>query len=129
MHIYNEFMALNLGVKMKIKIIDNFTYQTYPISEDMIEVDENILNQIGKTKQFNVKTGEIIDYVNSINFELIELLNNKKNRLSELSKDLVQAQAGLIIPNIEDKKLEFISLLNEIRAIEGKSPRLTNNSY
>ena len=47
MHIYNEFMALNLGVKMKIKIIDNFTYQTYPISEDMIEVDENILNQIG----------------------------------------------------------------------------------
>lgn len=128
MHIYNEFMALNLGVKMKIKIIDNFTYQTYPISEDMIEVDENILNQIGKTKQFNVKTGEIIDYVNSINFELIELLNNKKNRLSELSKDLVQAQAGLIIPNIEDKKLEFISLLNEIRAIEGKSPRLTNNS-
>lgn len=128
MHIYNEFMALNLGVKMKIKIIDNFTYQTYPISEDMIEVDENILNQIGKTKQFNVKTGEIIDYVNSINFELIELLNNKKNRLSELSKDLVQAQAGLIIPNIEDKKLEFISLLNEIRAIEGKSPRLTNNT-
>lgn len=128
MHICSEFMALNLGVKMKIKIIDNFTYQTYPISEDMIEVDENILNQIGKTKQFNVKTGEIIDYVNSINFELIELLNNKKNRLSELSKDLVQAQAGLIIPNIEDKKLEFISLLNEIRAIEGKSPRLTNNS-
>ena len=129
MLICSEFMALNLGVKMKIKIIDNFTYQTYPISEDMIEVDENILNQIGKTKQFNVKTGEIIDYVNSINFELIELLNNKKNRLSELSKDLVQAQAGLIIPNIEDKKLEFISLLNEIRAIEGKSPRLTNNSY
>ncbi len=128
MLICSEFMALNLGVKMKIKIIDNFTYQTYPISEDMIEVDENILNQIGKTKQFNVKTGEIIDYVNSINFELIELLNNKKNRLSELSKDLVQAQAGLIIPNIEDKKLEFISLLNEIRAIEGKSPRLTNNT-
>lgn len=128
MLICSEFMALNLGVKMKIKIIDNFTYQTYPISEDMIEVDENILNQIGKTKQFNVKTGEIIDYVNSINFELIELLNNKKNRLSELSKDLVQVQAGLIIPNIEDKKLEFISLLNEIRAIEGKSPRLTNNT-
>lgn len=128
MLICSEFMALNLGVKMKIKIIDNFTYQTYPISEDMIEVDENILNQIGRTKQFNVETGEIIDYVNSINFELIELLNNKKNRLSELSKDLVQVQAGLIIPNIEDKKLEFISLLNEIRAIEGKSPRLTNNT-
>ena len=116
MLICSEFMALNLGVKMKIKIIDNFTYQTYPISEDMIEVDENILNQIGKTKQFNVKTGEIIDYVNSINFELIELLNNKKNRLSELSKDLVQAQAGLIIPNIEDKKLEFINIVNFLGA-------------
>lgn len=46
---------------MKIKIINNISYQTYPITDDMIDIDENILKEIGKTKQFD--NGIIVDYV------------------------------------------------------------------
>lgn len=47
----------------------------------------------------------------------------KKARLEELTKDLAQVQAGLIIENIEEKKEEFRTLLNEIRVLQGKEPR------
>lgn len=46
-----------------------------------------------------------------------------KNRLNELTKDFAQVQAGLVIPNIEEKKAEFRDLLNKVRVIEGKEPR------
>lgn len=45
---------------MKIKILDNISYQTYPITDDMIEVDETLLTEIGKTKQF--VNNNIVDY-------------------------------------------------------------------
>lgn len=48
---------------MKIKIINNISYQSFPITDDMIEFDEKILNEIGKSKQFD-ENGNVIDYVN-----------------------------------------------------------------
>ena len=48
---------------VKIKILGNLSYQTYPITDDMIEFDEKILNEIGKSKQFD-ENGNVIDYVN-----------------------------------------------------------------
>ncbi len=47
----------------------------------------------------------------------------KTYRLSELTKDFAQVQAGFEIPNIEAKKEEFRTLLNEIRELQGKEPR------
>ena len=44
-------------------------------------------------------------------------------RLEELSKDIIQVQAGLIVPDIEDKKKEFRTLLNEVRILQNKLPR------
>ena len=35
---------------MKIKIIDEFSYQAFPITDDMVEIDENDIKQIGITK-------------------------------------------------------------------------------
>ena len=46
-----------------------------------------------------------------------------KRRLARLSEDFVQVQAGLIIPNLAQKKTEFIALHDELRALEGKEPR------
>lgn len=46
---------------MKVKILGNIEYQTIPITEDMVEIDDNILKEIGKTKQFD-KNGDIVDY-------------------------------------------------------------------
>ena len=44
-------------------------------------------------------------------------------KLDELTKDFVQEMLGAVIPNIEDKKAEFIELHNELRELEGKAPR------
>ncbi|MDE6583258.1 MAG: hypothetical protein K2K31_01225 [Clostridia bacterium] len=50
-------------------------------------------------------------------------IEQKKNSLAELTKDFAQVQAGLVVPNIEEKKEEFRNLLNEIRQLQGKEPR------
>lgn len=46
-----------------------------------------------------------------------------KARLTELTKDFAQAQAGLIVPDIEQRKTEFVTLHNELRALLGLEPR------
>lgn len=57
-----------------------------------------------------------------------ELKNNRiaeiKSRLEELNKDFIQYYLGAVISNIEDKKIEFISLHNELRELLGKEPRI-----
>ena len=55
-----------------------------------------------------------------------QLLEEKKSRLSELSKDIIQSEAGIIVTNITSKKLEFCNLLNEVRSLEGKQPKEIN---
>ena len=47
-----------------------------------------------------------------------------KARLSELSQDLIQAQAGAVFDDLEDRKLEFQTLHNELRILLGKLPRV-----
>ena len=47
-----------------------------------------------------------------------------KSRLSQLSEDIVQDQAGEYVPNINERKVEFIKLHNELRELEGKAPRI-----
>lgn len=46
-----------------------------------------------------------------------------KLRLSQLSQDLIQAQAGAVFEDLESRKLEFQTLHNELRVLEGKEPR------
>ena len=53
-------------------------------------------------------------------------INTKINRLTELTKDFAQVQAGLIITDIEERKAEFRTLLNEVRVLQGKQPREIN---
>lgn len=50
-------------------------------------------------------------------------INTIINRLTELTKDLAQVQAGLIITDIEERKQEFRTLLNEVRVLQGKQAR------
>lgn len=47
----------------------------------------------------------------------------KINRLAELTKDFAQVEAGLIIDDLEERKAEFRTLLNEVRVLQGKQPR------
>lgn len=52
---------------IKIKILSKFGYQTFPLTDDdiIIEVDEEVLKEIGKTKCFDLENNSIIDYDNS----------------------------------------------------------------
>ncbi len=47
----------------------------------------------------------------------------KQKRLAELTKDFAQVEAGLIIDDLEERKQEFRTLLNEVRVLQGKQPR------
>ena len=44
-------------------------------------------------------------------------------RLEQLSQDLIQAQAGAVFEDLEERKLEFQKLHNELRVLLGKEPR------
>lgn len=44
-----------------------------------------------------------------------------KMRLQPLNEDLLQAMAGVTIPNLEEKKAEFKRIHGDIRELEGKS--------
>ena len=48
---------------MRIKILGQLSYQSFPETDGMIEVDDELLKQIGRTKCFDVNTNKIIDYV------------------------------------------------------------------
>ena len=59
-------------------------------------------------------------------FEVDENAQRKseiKARLHSLSEDMIQHEAGEIVPNYEERKAEFIRLHNELRVLEGKTPR------
>ena len=46
-----------------------------------------------------------------------------KPRLEQLSQDLIQAQAGAVFEDLEERKAEFQELHNELRTLLGKEPR------
>lgn len=50
-------------------------------------------------------------------------LQELKQRLSQLSEDLIQSTAGEIIADIDSRKAEFVKLHNELRVLLGKDER------
>ncbi len=77
-----------------------------------------------KSVKKNNKTYEIDIDIDLDNLNELSVLEIKKMRLEELSKDFIQDYIGLDIGNIEAKKKEFVKLLNEVRKIEGKSEKV-----
>jgi hypothetical protein len=51
-----------------------------------------------------------------------------KTRLEQLSQDLIQAQAGAVFEDLEERKTEFQTLHNELRVLLGKEPREYNKT-
>lgn len=56
---------------MKVKILGNISYQTQPIVDDMVEIDDELLKRIGIDKQFD-KNGNIVDFIDK-NKKILEL--------------------------------------------------------
>ena len=47
---------------VKVKILSNFNYQTFPLTDDMVEFEEELLARIAIDKQFDVVNKSIVDY-------------------------------------------------------------------
>ena len=56
-------------------------------------------------------------------YETQKIIDQKKQRLTELSRDFEQDRLGFVIPNLEERKQEVKTLLNEVRVLMGKSKR------
>lgn len=99
---------------MKVKFLSNTSYQTFPITEDMIDIEENVLNQIGKTKQF--KNGQIVDYVKIDNSTKILDL---KQKLAKYKEDVEQVELfDMERSDYEQKKQMCANIILELRQLE-----------
>lgn len=57
---------------MLVKIIGKFNAQSFPLDNTAIEIDEETLRQIGKTKCFDVERNCVIDYDNKNELKIEE---------------------------------------------------------
>lgn len=63
---------------MKVKILNKFDYQTFPLDDTAIEVSEQILDQIGITKCFDINRNCVVDYRDSYKEAMNRILELKQ---------------------------------------------------
>jgi hypothetical protein len=68
---------------MLVKILNKFNCQSFPIDETAIEVPQEILDQIGITKCFDVENNKVIDYDNSEDLRIAKLEKLRVRREQE----------------------------------------------
>ena len=70
---------------MKIKILNEYSYQTFPIVEDMVEVNEEQLNKVGNGYKFDLTSKTIVEDTiyqeNKIKQEKLDRISNLKSLL------------------------------------------------
>lgn len=91
-----------------------------------IEEFDKLMCEQSQGKELKVDCGKIVAVEHTLTET--ELKQNQikeiKQRLNELNKDFIQESIGAVIPNIENKKIEFINLHNKLRILEGKEARV-----
>ena len=94
----------------------------YEISDEEFD---NLFTQQSKGKEIVVENGKLTTREPIVSKEDVckQEIYLKRARLEELSKDFIQELCGLEIPDIENRKAEFRTLLNEVRVLQGKMPR------
>lgn len=91
---------------MKVKFFNNIEYQTYPETEDMIDIDENILQEIGVSKQF--LNGEIVDYI-----PVEAIINDLKAELATYDYIGVKIATGVATKEDYSKEIEYCESLRK----------------
>lgn len=119
-------MYYTLNSNNQIEMSANFKF-----SDKCLYTDKNIVRGFDGVLRFEDETKTSEYLVNKNNYETIQnnqqLIAEKQARLTELTKDFAQVNAGLIIDNLEERRAEFRTLLNEVRVLQGKEPRQINN--
>ena len=76
-----------------------------------------------KKENGTVTVNETLKKQSAENRGKLEKYLRNKAELVKLPEDMVQYVAGEDVPDIEDRKSEFIRIHNEVRAYEGKEAR------
>lgn len=66
---------------MKIKILDEYSYQTLPITNDMIEINDSDIEKVGNGYKFDLTTNTIVEDTTP---QAIVEQETKSDRVSEL---------------------------------------------
>lgn len=72
---------------MKIKILNEYNYQTFPIVDDMVEIDETNIDKIGNGYKFDLATKTIVE---DTTYQSTKEQEEKLNRIFELKIKLIQ---------------------------------------
>lgn len=99
---------------MLVKILNKFNCQSFPIDETAIEVPQEILDQIGITKCFDVENNKVIDYDNSedLRIQKIEELRAKREPLLQ-AFDVYKSNVSYGI-EADVNRVEIITWYNSI---------------
>lgn len=98
---------------MKVKFFSNVDYQIYPLTEDMVDIDEEVLKEIGVTKQY--LNGEIVDYA-----PVETMINDLKEELATYDYIGVKIATGVATKEEYSKEIAYCeSLRNRIRELGG----------
>ena len=85
---------------MKIKILDKYSYQTYPITNDMIEINDSNIDKIGNGYKFDLSTNRIVEDTtfqeNKIKQEKLDKISKLKSLLSHTDYKAIKYAEGLI---------------------------------
>lgn len=101
---------------MKVKILDNLNYQTFPIVDGMVEIDENTLHQIGSTLQFKGTDGSVEPYEKpKFIASYDELVNSKIRAKYTLSQELA------ILRQRDTKQSEYQEYFNYCEQCKAKA--------
>lgn len=68
---------------MLVKILSKFNCQSFPLDETAIEVPQEVLDQIGITKCFDVENNMVVDYDNSEDLRIAKLEELRQRREQE----------------------------------------------
>ena len=108
----------------RVKIISKFNCQSFPLDDTAIEVEEEILEQIGITKCFDVKNNKVIDYDNTEDLrkeQATKRIAELKSLLRDTDYQAIKYAEGLI--SEEDYapiKIQRQAWRDEINELEGE---------
>ena len=102
---------------MKVKVLNNIDYQTFPLDDTAIEVDETLLKRIGIDKQF--VNGEIVDYVPVETNE--QKIIRLKAELNKYKEDVEQVELfDMERADYQEKKARCAEIILELRQLESE---------
>ena len=119
----NEMVYIDKNIYSDVRFADvDLTSEPYNYTK--VEVDDKYSDCIGL--DFNDDLSFSVEKYNARKQKEINLneLFALQDELTSLSHDIIQAQVGAVIDNIEERKARFKEVHNRIREIMGKEPRV-----